>query len=143
MVMKAMLIGLLVIGAVSMLETEANAYYHCLRIPCREFTIRELEKVVADKELENVVAEAKKYEGSEVWLIGFTRQPHLMGKVGKSKEFDRLEHQMEDVRQMLIQRGLQPGIFRGLILEGYAPRDPKRRGIKVIVAWPYSGQDKR
>jgi hypothetical protein len=141
MVMKAMLIGLLVIGAVAMLETDANAWYHCDNYPCQEFAIfnKKLENVVADKELENVVAEVKKYEGSEVWLIGFTRQPHVPGKVGKSKEFDRVEHQMEDVRQMLIQRGLQPGIIRWLILEGYAPRDPKRRGMKVIVVRPYSG----
>jgi hypothetical protein len=140
MVMKAMLIGLLVIGAVAMLETDANARRHCDGYGCQEFTPQEnvfYHKAVADKELEKVVAEVKKYEGSEVWLIGFTRQ------VGKSKEFDRVEHKMEDLRQMLIQRGLQPGIFRWLILEGYAPQDPKRRGIKVIVAWPYSGKDKR
>jgi hypothetical protein len=143
MVMKAMLIGLLVIGAVAMLETDANAWFHCARYGCLEISIRELEKTVPDKELENVVAAVKKYEGSEVWLIGFTRQPHLPGKGGKSKEFDRVEHQMEDVRQTLIQRGLPSGIFRSLILEGYAPQDPKRRGIKVIVAWPLYGQDKR
>jgi hypothetical protein len=130
MAMKAMLIGLLVIGAVAMLETDADAWFHCDNWLCIEFTPQELEKVVA---------EVKKHASSEVWLIGFTRQPHLTGKVGKPKEFDRVERKMEDVRQMLIQRGLQPGIFRWLILEGYAPPDPKRRGIKVIVAWPYSG----
>ena len=31
----------------------------------------------------------------------------LPDRVGNSKEFDRVEHKMEDVRQMLIQRGLQ------------------------------------
>ena len=136
MVMKAMLIGLLVIGAVAILETDANACYHCRPYPCPciDFTTKNLEKVVA---------EVKKHDGSEVFLIGFTRQPNLRGKVGKSKEFDRVEREMEDARQMLIQRGLQPNIFRSLILEGYAPQDPKRRGIKIIVIGPYSGQDKR
>jgi hypothetical protein len=140
MVMKAMLIGLLVIGAVAILETDANACYHIdagYIGPCRDFTTKNLEKVVAE------VKEHDGIEGIEVLLIGFTRQPNLRGKVGKSKEFDRVEREMEDARQMLIQRGLQPNIFRSLILEGYAPQDPKRRGIKVIVIWPYSGQDKR
>lgn len=120
MVMKAMLIGLLVIGAVAMLETDANAFRHCDGWGCLEFTSKELEKVVA---------EVKKHEGSEVWLIGFTRQ------VRSSKEFHQVEREMGDVRQMLIQRELQPEIFRWLILEGYAPQDLKQRGIKVIVAW--------
>jgi hypothetical protein len=137
MVMKAMLIGLLIIASVAMLETDANACYHCppgIACRCREFTTKNLEKVVA---------EVKEHDGSVVLLIGFTRQPNLRGKVGKSKEFDRVEREMEDARQMLIQRGLQPNIFRSLILEGYAPQDPKRRGIKIIVIGPYSGQDKR
>ena len=123
MVMKAMLISLLVIGAVAMLETDANARRHCDDWLCITFTPQELEKVIA---------EVMKHERSEVWLTGFTR------KVGDSKEFDSVEHKMEDVRQTLIQRGLPPDIFRWLILEGYAPQDPKRRGIKVTVAWPSS-----
>jgi hypothetical protein len=120
MVMKAMLIGLLVIGAVAMLETDAYAR-HCGNWLCIEFTPEELEKVLA---------EVKKHQGSEVRLIGFT------DRVGNS--FDRVSHQMEYVRETLIQHGLQPDIFRWLILEDYAPLDPERRGIKVIVAWPPS-----
>jgi hypothetical protein len=130
MVMRAMLIGVLVIGAVAILETDANAWYHCFLWPCIELTPRELDKVVS---------EVKKYERSEVWLIGFTNR----GPRSKSKEFDRVSRKMEDVRETLIQRGLQPGIFRGLILEGYAPRNPKWGGIKVIVAWPPNEQYKR
>jgi hypothetical protein len=118
MVMKAMLIGLLVIGAVAMLETDAYAR-HCYPYACKHFTLNELEKVVA---------EVKKREGSEVWIIGFTDQ------VGNS--FDRVSHQIADVLETLIERGLQRDIFRSLILEGYAPLDPKRRGIQIIVAWP-------
>jgi hypothetical protein len=139
MVMKAMLIGLLVIGAVAMLETDASAFYHCDGWACIELPLKELEKVVA---------EVKKHEGSEVWLIGFTRQ------VGKSKEFDRLSGRMEDVRQMLIQHGLQSDIFRWLIFEGYAPvasrrreqQEASRKGVpevKVIVAWPSGEKYKR
>jgi hypothetical protein len=121
MVMKAMLIGLLVIGAVAMLETGANAHRHCDGWRCMEFTPKELEKVVA---------EVKKHESSEVWMIGFT------DRVGSSKEFDRVERKLADVREMLIQRGLQPDIIRWLILEGYAPVASRLRGQKVIVAWP-------
>ena len=118
MVTKTMLIGLLVIGAVAMLETDAYAR-HCGNWLCMEFTLEESEKVLA---------EVKKHARSEVWLFGFP------DRVGNS--FDRVSHQMEYVRETLIQRGLQPDIFRGLILEDYAPLDPERRGIKVIVAWP-------
>jgi hypothetical protein len=131
MVMRVMLIGLLVIGTVSMLETHVNAaeeFQRCCwcRMSCVQFLLTEKsEKVVAE-----VVAEAKKHEGSEVWLIGFT------DPVGPSKEYDRVEHEMDDVREMLIQHDLQPDIIRSLILEGYAPLDPKQRGIKAIVTWP-------
>jgi hypothetical protein len=125
---KVMLIGLLVIGTIAMLETDVMAGRWCDGYRCLVYTAKELEKVLA---------EVKKNELSEVWLIGFT------DRVGSSKEFDRVERKMEEVRQTLIQRGLQPDIFSGLILEGYAPRDPKRKGIKVIVILPYSGKDKR
>jgi hypothetical protein len=128
MFMRVMLIGLLVIGTVSMLETDvyARCCFGCSKL-CLHFLLTEKsETVVAE-----VVAEVKKNEGSEVWLIGFTDQ------VGNSEEYDRVEREMEDVRQqMLIQHGLQPDIIRSLILEGYAPLDPKQRGIKAIVTWP-------
>src|SRR5262245_23592609 len=91
MVMRAMLIGVLVIGAVAILETDANAWYHCFFWPCIELTPRELDKVVS---------EVAKYERSEVWLIGFTNR----GPRSKSKEFDRVSRKMEDVRETLIQR---------------------------------------
>jgi hypothetical protein len=129
MVMKAILIALLVIGAVVMPETDANAHRHTDNYLTMEFTPKELEKVVA---------EAKQHADSRIWLFGFT------DRVGSSKEFGRVERKMEDVRQTLIQYGLSPDIFHcWLILEGYAPRDPKRRGIKVIVAWPSGEKDKR
>jgi hypothetical protein len=121
MVMKSMLISLLVIGVVAMLGTDAYARFHCDGWLCKEFNIKDLEKIVY---------EAKQHEGSEVWMIGFTRQ------VGKTEEFDNISREMENVRQMLIQRELKPDMFRWLILEGYAPLDPERGVLKVIVAWP-------
>ena len=120
MVMKAMLIGLLVIGAVAMLETDANAFYHCRPWPCLEFARAELEKVVS---------EVKKHEGSEVWLIGFTDQK-------SPEEYRSMESKIEVVQLLLKQHGLQPDIIRSLVLGGYAPLDPKQRGIKAIVTWP-------
>ena len=141
--MKAMLIGLLVIGAVAMLETDAYAR-HCWPWPCTHFEPIVLEKVLDEAKknkrsevLEKVLDEAKKNERSEVWLIGFT------DRVGSSKAFGRVQRQMEDIRQILIQRGLSPDIFRLLILEGYAPRAPKRKGVEVMVTWPNSEQYKR
>jgi hypothetical protein len=91
-----------------------------------EFLLPEkLETVIAE-----VAAEVKKHEGSEVWLIGFTDRR-------SSEEYGRVESEIDDVReQMLRQHGLQPDIIRSLILGGYAPLDPKQRGIKAIVTWP-------
>ena len=129
MVMKVMLIGLLVIGAVATLETDANAQRPCANWACMEVTPKEVEKVVA---------EVKKLEVSEILLIiGFTN------RVGSSKEFDRVERKLADMREMLIQRGVQADIIRPLILEGYAPVASKRRGEKVIVAWPSGEKYKR
>ena len=125
---KIMLIGLLIIGTIAMLETDVSAQPCLGWLGCRRF---------AAKESEKAVAEVKQHERSEVLLIGFT------GRVGSSKELDRVEREMEGVREMLIQRGLQSDIIRSLILEGYAPQDPKRRGIQVIVAWPDSEKYKR
>jgi hypothetical protein len=122
MVMKAMLIGLLVIGAVAMLETDANAR-HCDGYACRYFTLPE--------DLEKVVAEVKKYEGSEVWFVGYTDW------AASSKDYGR----PADVQEILIQRGLRPDIFRELILEGRPPLTLARKGQRVLVAWPCSGDD--
>jgi hypothetical protein len=39
---------------------------------------------------------------------------------------------MDAMRERLIQRGVRPDSIRELMLEGYAPRDPKRRGQIVV-----------
>jgi hypothetical protein len=128
MVLKAMLIGLLVIGAVAMLETDANAFRHCWPWACIEYSPEELDKVVA---------EVKKHAGSEVWSIGYIE------RVGSTTDYDRLSRKMAELREKLIQHGLEPGIIRELILAGYAPPMPAQRDQEIIVAWPYSGKDKR
>ena len=126
MVMKAMLIGLLVIGAVAMLETDANAR-HCDGYACIEYTLPE--------GLEKVIAEVKKHVGSEVWIIVPT------DRVGSSRDYDRSLRTGADVQEMLMQHGLQPDSFRELILEDRAPLMPARKGQRVLVAWPCSGKD--
>jgi hypothetical protein len=140
MFMRVMLIGLLVIGTVSMLETDvyARCCFGCSMLCMQVILPEKSEKMIA-KVVAEVVAEVKKHDDSGVYLIGFTDQ------VGRAadKEFGRVEGKIEDVRQRLTQGGLRPDIIRPLILEGYAPRDPKRRGIKVIVTWPNSEKDKR
>src|SRR5262245_48133728 len=129
MFMRVMLIGLLVIGTVSMLETHvyARCCFMCSKLCMQVILPEKSEKMIA-KVVDEVVAEVKKHDDSEVFLIGFTDQ------VGSAadKEFDRVSRKIANEREMLIQRGLRPDIIRPLILEGYAPRDPKRRGIKVI-----------
>jgi hypothetical protein len=102
-----------------------------------QFILPETSERMMAKVGDEVVAEVKKHDDSEVFLIGFTDQ------VGRAKEFDRVSRKIANEREMLIQRGLRPDIIRPLILEGYAPRDPKRRGIKVIVTWPNSEPYKR
>lgn len=137
MVMRIMLMGLLVIGTVSMLETHVNAAgIHvnaaginerccwCSKL-CMEFLLPEKSETV----IAEVAAEVKKHEGSEVWLIGFTDQK-------SPEEYRSMESKIEVVQLLLKQHGLQPDIIRSLVLGGYAPLDPKQRGIKAIVTWP-------
>jgi hypothetical protein len=99
MVMRVMLIGLLVIGAVAMLETDVSAFCDCFNwICCKALTVRsdrvnlvgrEL-KELAEKELKELVEDAKKDDNIQVWLIGGTA------------------HKRVEVREMLIQLGLRP-----------------------------------
>jgi hypothetical protein len=134
MFMRVVLIGLLAIGTISMLETHVYAQRCCWCVKsCMQFILRDKSEEVIAK----VVAEVKKHEGSEVTLIGFTN------RVGSDKEFDRVDRKLADVREMLIQRGVEPDIIRPLILEGYAPVDSRRRGQLAIVTWPSGEKYKR
>jgi hypothetical protein len=117
MVMKAMLIGLLVIGAVAILETDA---YHCPPgVGCRWLCSPK------DKDLEKVAADYKKYEAGAVLIIQYFDRPM------NSKEHDRMSHEMDDMRERLIQHGVQPDSIRELMLEGYPPKACERRGQKI------------
>jgi hypothetical protein len=118
MVMKAMLIGLLVIASVAMLETDASAYHCPPGVACPWFCF--------PKDLEKVVADYKKYEAREVLIIGYFDRPM------NSKEHDSMSHKMDAMRERLIQRGVQPDSIRELMLEGYAPKACERRGQGVV-----------
>ena len=112
MVMRIMLIGLLVIGAIAMLETDVSAdCVPCLNWPCC-YSFMQLKEVVED---------VKKDENIQVWLIGDAAQRRA------------------EVREMLIQHGLRPENIGELLYEDHAllrhMREKRymREGQMVIV----------
>jgi hypothetical protein len=115
MVMKAMLIGLLVIGAVAMLETDVSAA--C--VPC--FGNKCCCWLPTD--LNMLLEEVKKHGSKQLLLIGHTQDDPSISQTLKW-------------RDELIQRGLQPETIGELILEGRTPRMPTRKGQMVIVDQP-------
>jgi hypothetical protein len=115
MVMKAMLIGLLVIGAVAMLETDVSAFceycgggWCCCWLPT---------------DLNKLLEQVKKHESRQVWIIGHADKDPISPKTLKA-------------RDMLIEHGLQREIIGELILEGPTPRMPKWKGQLVKVERP-------
>lgn len=112
--MRVMLIGLLVIGAVTMLETDVSARCPCFNWLCC-YSLKETNELFED---------VKKDENIQVWLIGDTAS------------------RRDEVREMLIQHGLRPENIGELIYEdrallGYM-REGKymREGQMVIVTQP-------
>jgi hypothetical protein len=107
--MKAMLICLLVIGAVAMLETDVSAVcedcggFCCCYMP---------------KDLYKLLEEVKKHESRQVLII--THPDEDPSKTLK-------------VREELIKNGLPPEIIGELILEGRAPLRTMRKGQLVMV----------
>jgi hypothetical protein len=117
MVMKAMLISLLVISAVAILETDA---YHCPPgVGCHWMCSPK------DKDLEKVVADYKEYKASVLLIVKYFDRPM------NSKEHDRMSHEIDDMRERLIQHGVQRDSIRELMLEGYAPKACERREQKI------------
>ena len=117
MVMRVMLIGLLVIGAVAMLETDVSAdCVPCLNWPCC-YSFMQLKEVVED---------VKKDENLQVWIIGET-------------DDDLQLRRRADVRERLIQLGLRPENIGELLYEDHAllrhMREKRymREGQMVIV----------
>jgi hypothetical protein len=115
MVMRVMLIGLLVTGAVAMLETDVSAdCVPCLGFPCC-FSFMKLNEVGED---------VTKDENIQVWLIGNTA------------------HRRAEVREMLIKRGLRPENIGELniedreLLRSMRERRSMREGQMVIVTQP-------
>jgi hypothetical protein len=101
MVMRVMLIGLLVIGAVATLETDISAHPRpCGGFPC----------CFSAKEWKQACEQVKSAKGNlEVWLIG---------KTGDEREA-RIRDQ---ARQELIQCGLEPEMIGELIYNDRANR---------------------
>jgi hypothetical protein len=134
MVMKAMLIGLLVIASVAMLETAASAYHCPPGIACPRFVLpKDSEKTVANyglslpKDLEKVIADYKKDEsGRQLLIVGYFNRPM------NSKEHDSMSHKMDAMRERLIQHGVRSDSIREVMLEGCAPNGCKRRGQIVV-----------
>jgi hypothetical protein len=120
MVMKAMLIGLLVIAAVAMLETDASAYHCPPGVACPWFCL--------PKDLEKVVADYKKYEARRAvfYIVGYFDRPM------NPKEHDSMSHKMDAMRDGLIQRGVPPDSIHELMLEGCAPKACKGREQIVV-----------
>jgi hypothetical protein len=108
MVMRVMLIGLLVIGAVAMLETDVSAFCDCFQWGCcKALTVRSGRvnlvgkdlKERAEKELKDLLGIVKKDDNIQVWLMGGTA------------------HKRAEVREMLIQLGLRPENIGELLYE--------------------------
>jgi hypothetical protein len=111
MVMRVMLIGLLVIGAVAMMETDVSAA--CRRCgPGGNYCCCSI-----TKERDKLLEEVKKHESKRLLIIG-----HI-GDDSKTLK----------AREMLIQDGLPPEIIGELILEGPTPRMSMREGQTVMV----------
>jgi hypothetical protein len=111
MVMKAMLIGLLVIGTVAMMETDVSAAcYRCYGNKC-------CCSISSPKEREKLIEEAKKY-GKPLFIMGHADDDPMSRK---------------GLRDTLIQDGLPPEMIGELILEGPTPRMSMRKGQEVMM----------
>jgi hypothetical protein len=114
MVMKAILIGLLVIGAVVMMETDVSAA--CRRCgPGANYCCC---SISSPEEREKLLEEVKKH-GKQVLIIGHAD--------------DSMSPKRLKEREMLIKDGLPPEIIGELILEGPTPRMSMRKGQEVMV----------
>jgi hypothetical protein len=113
MVMRVMLIGLLVIGAVAMLETDVRAHpFPCAGWSCC-FGFNALKEFV----------EYHKDDNWQVWIIGET-------------DDEQQSRRRDEARQMLIQYGLRPENIGELIYKDPALQKYMREGQMAIVAQP-------
>jgi hypothetical protein len=110
MVMRVMLIGLLVIGAVAMLETDVSAHPN----PCGGWSCCNFLKALKE------VAERHKDDNWQVWIIGET-------------DDEQQSRRRAEVRQMLIQYGLRPDNIGELIYKDPALREYMREDQMAIV----------
>ena len=113
MVMRVMLIGLLVTGAVAMLETDVSAYCR----PCGNWCCCRL-----PNDLKMLLAELKKHESKQLLIVGNTA--------------DAMSPETLKMREELIEYGVPREIIGELILEGHTPLARTREGRLVMVENP-------
>jgi hypothetical protein len=111
MVMRVMLIGLLVLGAVAMLETDVSAHpFPCGGWSCC-FSLKQLQEMV----------ERHKGENRQVWIIGET-------------DDERQSRRRAEVRNKLIEYGVEPANIGELIYKDPALQKYMREDQMVIVS---------